>query len=399
MPIHLKAATSAKEKDLVYRLRHKVFVEEEARFEHPSDRILDFYDTLEENVNFIAMEGGEVVGSLRITIENEVGLPALEHYDFMPLINSKKPGLFANIGWLCISKDYRSHRGILAALFKMAVRESKKKGVQHLIAPLHPPLFPLLKRFGARAIDKEFFSEELRVSMIPIHIDYNDLPPGLREFSQDPAIILFGDTNERRIYRQGEKIIAKGEIGTEAFLIMRGAVEVVLREDCRQTSRKGYNVGENGGGRGNPLLGQGQVFGELSLLDDGPRTADVIGHSKEVDVMVWNRDYFAEQLRSGGEKAVALCKILANRLRKQLEGDYLQNESREALIATIALDASLGATQDVNLLWLAGQCAVHVKELEKIMARWAKKHIVAPSNGHAIKIIEPGRLEEKIIWR
>ena len=374
-----------------------MFVDEEGRFEHTSDRILDFYDTLEENVNFIAMEGGKVVGSLRVTIQNEVGLPALEHYDFGPLIREKAPDLFANIGWLCVSKGYRSHRGMLAALFKMAVRESKKKGVQHLIAPLHPPLFPLLKRFGAKAIDKEFFSRELGVSMVPIHIDYNDLPPGLREFSQDPATILFGDSNERRIYRQGEKIIEKGETGFEAFMIMRGAVEVVLREDLMQTTSQGYQLSDEPAG-GNPLLGQGQVFGELALLDDGPRTADVIGHSKEVDVMVWDRNYFAKQLRSGGNRAVELCKILANRLRKQVEG-YRKNESHEALIATIALDASICGEKDVDLVWLAGQCAVRVREMKKIMEGWAKEKIVVASDGHAIKIADPKRLEKKIIWR
>ena len=149
---------------------------------------------------------------------------------------------------------------------------------------------------------------------------------------------------------------------------------------------------------GNPLLGQGQVFGELALLDDGPRTADVIGHSKEVDVMVWDRNYFAEQLRSGGNRAVELCKILANRLRKQMEG-YRKNESHEALIATIALDASVCGEQDVDLVWLAGQCAVRVKEMEKIMEGWAEEKIVVASSGHAIKIADPKGLEKKIIWR
>ena len=126
------------------------------------------------------------------------------------MIKAKEPDLFANIGWLCVSKGYRSHRGMLAALFKMAVRESKKKGVQHLIAPLHPPLLPLLKRFGARAIDKEFLSKELGVSMVPIHIDYNDLPPGLREFSQDPATISFSATAMKDAYTGRAKDYRKG---------------------------------------------------------------------------------------------------------------------------------------------------------------------------------------------
>ena len=209
MPISLKAAVSAQEKNEVYKLRYQVFVEEEKRFEHPPDRIFDFYDTLNETINFLATEGDEVVGALRVTVENPVGMPAMDHYDFRPLMR-KTPGKFAGIGWLCIAQRYRRHRGILAGLFKMIVRETKKRGVRHLIAPLHPAIFPLLKRFGARAVDDEFYAEELQVSMVPIHIDYDDLPPGLREFSQDPLHMIFQDSNERRIYRQGKPSSKKG---------------------------------------------------------------------------------------------------------------------------------------------------------------------------------------------
>lgn len=396
MPIFLKAANTAREKDEVYRLRYQVFVEEERRFDHPSDRIFDFYDTLDENVNFIAMEGGEVVGSLRVTIDNPMGMPALDHYDFRPLMQ-RTQGKFAGIGWLCVSERYRRHRGILPALFKMIVRETKKRGVQHLIAPLHPPILPLLERFGAKPVAKEFFSEELQVSMVPIHINYGDLPPGLREFSQDPFHILFEDSDERRIYRQGEKIVEKGKPGTEAFLIMRGAVEVLAHPGVRQTKRAGADMlGEETAG--NPLLGQGQVFGEMSLLDGGPRTATVACHSKEVDLMVWTREQLFQQLRTDQEKAIQLCKILASRLRMEVEG-YQKDQSHEALVATIIMDASREATKTVNLTWLASQCGFRVKEMKALMEHWAHEKVVRCDDSKTIQVCSVDRLKKKMIWK
>jgi len=395
MPISLKTANTAHEKNEVYKLRYRVFVEEERRFDSSSERIFDFYDTLEENINFIAIEGGEVVGSLRATVENRIGIPALEHYDFRPLMD-RTPGKFAGIGWLCVSKRFRTHRGLLPALIKVMVREIKKRGGKHLIAPLHPPLLPLVKRFGAKQIDEEFFSEELKVMMVPIHINFDDLPPGLREFSQDPAQILFEDSTERRIYRQGERIIEKGKEGTEAFLIMRGSVEVLLNP--KSLKNKKTFCDDIDRIEANPLLGQGQVFGDLAVIDEGTRTATVVCHSKEVDVMAWSKDQIYQQLNNDPEKILQLCKILASRLRTEVLG-YQKVQAHEALVATIAIEASREAEETVDLKWLAQQCGFRLKELTELIAIWSKKKIAHLEDEQTIRILKVDKLKKKAIWK
>jgi CRP-like cAMP-binding protein len=60
------------------------------------------------------------------------------------------------------------------------------------------------------------------------------------------------------VYRAGETIIKRGSAGSELFVILDGRVKVM---------RGGRIVGR---------LRCGDVFGEVSLLDGGPRTADVI---------------------------------------------------------------------------------------------------------------------------
>lgn len=397
MPIVLKKAKTATEKEEVYKLRHRVFVKEEQRFEDSSNRIFDIYDTLDENINFMAIEGDEVVGSIRATIENPMGIPALDHYDFSPLMR-KTSDKFASVGWLCIAERCRRHRGILPALFKMVIRETKKRGVQHLIAPLHPPILPLLKRFGAKAIDDEFFSDELNVSMVPIHIDYGDMAPGIKEFYQETLNLVLNDSNERRIYRQGEAIIEKGEPGNEAFFVMRGSVEVLAHDGIQHTQMPGSDV-RDGGIDGNPLLGQGQLFGELSLIDDGLRTVTVICHSKEADLMVWTKEQLMEQLQSDQTVAMQLCKIMANRLRMEVRG-YQKDESHEALVATIIMDAATEAIDEVDLKWLASQCGFRVKEMEALMKRWSNEGIITYDGDHqSIQVCGDQGLKQKAFWK
>ncbi|MBT8342199.1 MAG: GNAT family N-acetyltransferase [Desulfatitalea sp.] len=396
MPIRLKAAQTAAERNEVYKLRYQVFVEEENRFDHSSDRIFDFYDTLSENVNFVAMVADRVVGSMRVTIDNPLGMPALEHYDFSHLMK-KKSGKFAGIGWLCIAKDYRRHRGMLTALFKMMIRETKNRGVQHVIAPLHPNILPLLKRFGANPVDKEFFSEKLNVPIVPIHIDYNDLPPGLREFSQDPFHILFQDSNERRIYRKGENIIEEGNPGNEAFLIMRGSVEVLAH------SKNGGGLVSGGlankaSGKGNPLLGQGRVFGELALLDGSVRTATVVCHSKEVDVMVWTRAQVLRQLNKDNQIAIRLCEILANRLRVQVEGCH-KEQAYNSLLASAIVDTSREACESVDLTWLSTQCGLNLTETQALIDQWVKEGIIRYDDCKTLRVCELDLLKKNIKWK
>jgi CRP-like cAMP-binding protein len=59
-------------------------------------------------------------------------------------------------------------------------------------------------------------------------------------------------------YERGDVIVRKGEAGIGFYLIMDGTVEV--RSDGRVLSK----------------LGPGQFFGEMSVLDGQPRSADVV---------------------------------------------------------------------------------------------------------------------------
>jgi N-acyl-L-homoserine lactone synthetase len=75
MPLRLKIAKTTAEKAAVYRFRHQVFVEEERRFRHSGNHIIDQYDSFAETINVLAFDGHRPIGSIRVIMENDVGFP------------------------------------------------------------------------------------------------------------------------------------------------------------------------------------------------------------------------------------------------------------------------------------------------------------------------------------
>lgn len=95
---------------------------------------------------------------------------------------------------------------------------------------------------------------------------------------------------------KGRAIIQEGTTGHEAYVIIDGTATV---------ERKGLKVAD---------LGPGQYFGELALLDHGPRTATVIATSP-MQVLVLGQREFAGVLDEVPGLAHKLLASLATRIR------------------------------------------------------------------------------------
>lgn len=95
----------------------------------------------------------------------------------------------------------------------------------------------------------------------------------------------------------GRNLCEQGSIGREAFVIVGGSAEV---------RRNGRRVA---------TLGPGDCFGELALLDHGPRTATVTAVT-DIDVLVLGAREFAGILDEVPPIAHKLLKSLASRIRE-----------------------------------------------------------------------------------
>lgn len=353
MPIRILVARTSAEKDLVFRLRHQVFVEQEGRFANPSTRLFDRFDCLEETLNLLALDGETPVAAMRVVLDNAVGLPADEMYDFSA-VRAGKEGRWCTCGWLCALQSHRAHPGIVSGLFKLAVRKVRQAGNRQMIMTVHPPTLKMFSFFGVRPVGDVFQSEGLGVPVLPCWVDTEAMSIGAREMFEDPANLLLDDSDERRIYTRDEVVFRQGDPPGEAMFVMRGSVR----------------VHRNPGGQ-DLLFGQGHLLGEIATFDGGPRVATVLAWSREVDVMVWRRETFLRQVSADPERALGVMKLLASRLRRTVGGPFVNPPA--SLLARVVLDASRRGERAVSPDWLARQCGVWLPDLEGVLADWTSR--------------------------
>jgi CPA1 family monovalent cation:H+ antiporter len=99
-----------------------------------------------------------------------------------------------------------------------------------------------------------------------------------------------------RFVLPGEKVIRKGDKGQEMFFIASGALEVALPGEAQR-------------------LGSGDFFGELALLTQVPRTADVTALGF-CELLVMTASDFAELLAQDQELETHIAEMARVRLAR-----------------------------------------------------------------------------------
>lgn len=114
-----------------------------------------------------------------------------------------------------------------------------------------------------------------------------------------------------RQYRAGTTIFHRDDPGTTLHVIERGTVKLML------PSPEGREITV-------VLLGAGDFFGELALLDSGPRSASAVA-LEATDTLTLERDQFVALLEAHPQVALRLLGVLGERLRRadDLIGDLL----------------------------------------------------------------------------
>ncbi|MEM3684482.1 MAG: cyclic nucleotide-binding domain-containing protein [Conexivisphaerales archaeon] len=101
----------------------------------------------------------------------------------------------------------------------------------------------------------------------------------------------------KKSFKEGETIAKEGEMSVAFYLIADGEVEV----------KKGKKVIAN--------LSRGQFFGEMTLLDKYPRSADVIAKTP-TNCLVLSAWQFESLLLTQPKVALEVMRVLARRLRE-----------------------------------------------------------------------------------
>lgn len=314
MAIRVKAAQTAKELADVYKLRHQVYVEGEGYFkDHPGEQIVDQFDTLPEVINVIAYKGNNPIGTIRLNKDSEIGLPCDEIYDFSEYRHKEKAKavaadlpepVFCSAGMLAIEKNWRNRRDLFQALFRMTLDVGGQWGGTHVLLTVNVKSSSIYKRLGFEVISDEIWSDaigEYIVAMVSPFQPVYDWAFG--SFSDKKELLdSFAGCFQVHLADAGADICVEGEEGKEAFLISKGLVNVTRTDP--QTNQTLHLA----------TLGEGDMFGELALIDDQTRSATVTAKSN-VEIMVLSQDVFWSKLREDPEYLKSLLKVLTHRIR------------------------------------------------------------------------------------
>lgn len=105
----------------------------------------------------------------------------------------------------------------------------------------------------------------------------------------------------RRSFPKGRTIVAEGEPSQSLYVLLSGRAKV------QRSDTEGKEVIL-------AVLGPGECFGEMSLIDDAPRSASVIT-IESCDFMSINKESFKSMLVSSPEISMRIMKGLVKRLR------------------------------------------------------------------------------------
>ena len=148
----------------------------------------------------------------------------------------------------------------------------------------------------ADIIDRSFQDQKVGVAII-------NLLRGL------PAFAGLGDGELRKIsrlftqklYRPGERVFSKNDSSNEAYVVMRGQIDIQIDEGDAPIAS----------------VGHGQIFGEFAFLDGSPRTAQATASQPSI-VLVIQRVAFNDLIQREPHLGMIVMRNIATELSSRL---------------------------------------------------------------------------------
>jgi len=316
LAIRLKVARTPEELEDAYRLRYRVYVMEEGKFgeqSFPDGRIVDTFDGMPYVANIIAYADNEAVGTLRINLDSGQGLPPDEHYNFGDFRHgvteswnsdhNASPRI-GSASMLAVQRSWRHRRDVIRAMFKLGAGIGYSWDGSHIIAAVNAKTAGMYERIGFESLDSEQWIEGIGDHVVPMACKFSafhswafgDLIDSLK------TLDFFSNRFQRLILAADEVVFKQGDGHGEAYIVDIGAIRI----------SKG---GESGEELTLATLGHGQLFGELSLIDTQPRSAQATTLTTTELIALDREDFFSE-LEAQPHRIRDMLKIFSERLRR-----------------------------------------------------------------------------------
>jgi CRP/FNR family transcriptional regulator, cyclic AMP receptor protein len=208
--------------------------------------------------------------------------------------------------------------------------------------------------------------------------------PFFRELDADSLDQLCRYASSRK-FKRGATIYAKGDPGNSLFAVVSGSAKMSI------SSLEGRSAILN-------LISKGEIFGEIALLDGGPRTTDATAHTNCEFIVIDRRD-FLPFLQKQPALAMKFIALLCARLRwtsEQIEHVILQDLPGRLASALIGLANRRQPTSAGQLIAITQQeigemVGMSRESINKQLRAWAASGWVRLEHG-AILILDPAAL-------
>ena len=218
-----------------------------------------------------------------------------------------------------------------------------------------------------------------KLSVLRKHPIFCDLEPG--------ALDQLCRYAKHATLKRGATIFSKGDPGTSLIAVISGTVKISV------SSVDGRNAILN-------LVGAGEIFGEISLLDGLARSADATANTN-CEIFVIDRREFIPFVRSQPALAMKFIELLCMRLRRtsdQVEEVILQNLPGRLASALLRLtekhkpgDRTIAITQQE----ISEMVGMTRESINKQLRAWATRGWVRLEHG-AIVVLKPEPLQALI---
>jgi CRP/FNR family transcriptional regulator, cyclic AMP receptor protein len=186
--------------------------------------------------------------------------------------------------------------------------------------------------------------------------------------------------------KRGATIFSKGDSGNSLVAVISGTVKISI------SSADGRSAILN-------LIGPGEIFGEVALLDGQARTADATANTN-CEIFVIDRREFLPFVRSQPELAMKFIELLCARLRwtsDQVEQVILQDLPGRLASALIRLTerhqlAQGGRTIAVTQQEISEMVGMTRESINKQLRAWATRNWVRLEHG-AIVVLDAESLQ------
>jgi CRP/FNR family cyclic AMP-dependent transcriptional regulator len=187
--------------------------------------------------------------------------------------------------------------------------------------------------------------------------------------------------------KRGATIFSKGDPGNSLIAVISGTVKISI------SSPEGRSAILN-------LIGPGEIFGEVAVLDGQARTADATANSN-CEIFVIDRREFLPFVRSQPALAMKFIELLCTRLRwtsDQVEQIILQDLPGRLASALMRLTERHKAEQDSRTIAVTQQeisemVGMSRESINKQLRAWAARNWVRLEHG-AIVVLDLEPLQE-----